>query len=60
MPDVFDTIVITNHCRGDQEAKCHSNLKNRTNVRIEVATAICIKIIVLLDVHLAVSSTGSS
>jgi len=60
MPDVFDTIVITNHYRRDQEAKCHSNLKNRTNVMTEVATVICIKIIVFLDEHRAVSSTGCS
>jgi hypothetical protein len=60
MPDVFDTFVITNHYRGDQEAKCHSNLKNKTNVRTEVATVLCIKIIVFLGEHHAVSSTGSS
>ena len=42
-PDVFDVIVITNHCWRDEEAECHSNLTNRTNVRIEVATAIRIK-----------------
>jgi hypothetical protein len=34
MTDVFDTLVIMNHCRRDKEAKCHSNLKNRINVRV--------------------------
>jgi hypothetical protein len=60
MPNVLDTFMITNHNRRDQEAKCHSNLENITSVRIEVATAACIKIIVFLEVQHAVSSTGCS